>query len=462
MLMKKTTKLPGSFRDPSGFIFLEGRAIYRQINKSYKSNYDKLISSGLYKDLLEKSLLIPHRESTKKSTEPALSYKVIKPDMIPFISYAYEWSFSQLKVAALATLDISLIALKHNMILKDASAFNIQFIKNKAILIDTLSFQEYENKEPWVAYKQFCQHFLAPLALMSYADIRTRELLRTNIDGIPLDLASKLLPKKSWLNFGIATHIHLHAQSQKRYADKHETVKTNPRGISKTQLTNILINLKSTIESLNWNIAKTEWGDYYNQTNYSGKAFTHKQKLVKDITKKIKPKQIWDLGANTGEFSITTAPYTKNVIAFDIDPLAVERNYLKLNNIKINNILPLIQDLTNPSPALGWQNCERMSLIERGPVDLVLALALIHHLAISNNLPLSSIAEYLHSITANLVIEFVPKTDSQVQKMLASRKDIFDKYTQVQFEQEFDKYFITKSKHKITGSKRTLYWLKSR
>ena len=462
MLMKKTTKLPGSFRDPSGFIFLEGRMVYRQINKSYKSNYDKLISSGLYKDLLEKSLLIPHRESTKKSTEPALSYKVIKPDTIPFISYPYEWSFSQLKVAALATLDICLMALTHNMVLKDASAFNIQFIDNKPVLIDTLSFQVYENNKPWIAYKQFCQHFLAPLALMSYGDIRTLQLLRSNIDGIPLDLASTLLPKKSWVNFGIATHVHLHAQSQKKFADKHQTIKSNSRGISKTQLVNILTNLRSTVESLNWNIVKTEWGDYYNETNYTDKAFTHKQKLVKEIAKEIKPTHVWDLGANTGEFSIAVAPFAKNIVAFDIDPLAVERNYLKLNNIKINNILPLIQDLTNPSPALGWQNCERMSLIERGPVDLVLALALIHHLAISNNLPLSSIAEYLHSITANLVIEFVPKTDSQVQKMLASRKDIFDKYTQVQFEQEFDEYFITKSKHKITGSKRTLYWLKSR
>lgn len=456
--MKKTNKLPSSFRDPSGFIFQEDYIIYRQINLAYKENYDKLVSTGLYKKLVKSNLLIPHKEAEITPPEPKISYKVIKPDLIPFISYPYEWSFSQLKASALKTLEICLTSLEHNMILKDASAFNIQFINNNPILIDTLSFQEYKNNKPWVAYKQFCQHFLAPLALMSYTDIRTLQLMRTNIDGIPLDLASALLPKKSWFNFGIATHIHLHAQSQKKFADMHQTT----RGISKTQLVNILTNLRSTIESLNWKVAKTEWGDYYNETNYTDVAFTHKQKLVKDIAKSIKPKHTWDLGANTGEFSVTVAPYSKNIIAFDIDPLAVERNYQSLNKIKINNILPLIQDLTNPSPALGWHNKERMSLIERGPVDLVLALALIHHLAITNNLPFCNIAKFMHSITTHLVIEFVPKADSQVQKMLASREDIFNNYNQVQFENEFEKYFITKAKHKITGSKRTLYWLKSR
>ena len=462
VLMKKITKLPGSFRDPSGFIFQKDSSVYRQVNTSYKSDYDKLMTTGLYKSLVDSDLLIAHKESSMKAPEPDMAYKIIKPELIPFISYPYEWSFSQLKAAALTTLDISLRALEHDMILKDATAFNIQFVNNKPILIDTLSFQEYENNKPWVAYKQFCQHFLAPLALMSYGDIRTLQLMRTNIDGIPLDLASTLLPKKSWLNLGIATHVHLHAKSQKKFADKHQTIKSSSRGISKTQLINILTNLRSTIEGLDWKVAKTEWGDYYKETNYTDKAFTHKQTLVKDIAKKIKPKQIWDLGANTGEFSITAAPYTKNVVALDIDPLAVERNFQSLNKIKIDNILPLIQDLTNPSPALGWHNKERMSLIERGPVDLVLALALIHHLAISNNLPLASIANFLHKITTNLVIEFVPKPDSQVQKMLISREDIFDKYTQVQFEKEFGKYFTTKAKHKITGSKRTLYWLKAK
>lgn len=460
--MKKTNKLSGSFRDPSGFIFQEDHIIYRQINLAYKENYDKLLSSGLYKKLVKRNLLIPHKESEKKPPELEISYKVIKPSIIPFISYPYEWSFSQLKAAALVTLNICLMALEHNMILKDASAFNIQFLDNKPILIDTLSFTTYKKNTPWVAYKQFCQHFLAPLALMSYTDIRTLQLMRTNIDGIPMDLASKLLPKKSWLNLGIATHVHLHAKTQIRYANKHQALKTRPGTISKFQLINIITNLHSTIKSLNWKIAKTEWGDYYNETNYTDKAFTHKQKLVKAIAKKIKPKQTWDLGANTGVFSITVAPYTKNVIAFDIDPLAVERNYLKLNNIKINNILPLVQDLANPSPALGWHNQERMSLIERGPVDLVLALALIHHLAISNNLPLGSIAEYLHNITADLVIEFVPKTDSQVQKMLSSREDIFEKYTQKKFEDTFGKYFHTKQKNSITDSKRILYWFKAK
>lgn len=460
--MKKTIKLKASFRDPSGFIFLNNGSLYRQINQSYKDNYNKLFSSKLYNQLIKNNLLIPHKESSIKPLEPELAYKVIKPKFVPFISYSYEWSFSQLKLAALTTLKICLIALKHNMILKDASSYNIQFIDNKPVLIDTLSFKEYQEKTPWVAYRQFCQHFLAPLALISYTDIRLLQLMRTNIDGIPLDLASKLLPKKSWLNLGIATHIHLHAKSQARYAGKHQAIKSNKRKISKTQLSNILTNLQSTVENLEWKIDKTEWGNYYNETNYSDKAFIHKKRIVKNIAKKIKPCQVWDLGANTGEFSITVAPFTQNIIAFDIDPLAVEHNYQNLDKLKTKNILPLIQDLTNPSPSIGWNNQERASLIERGPVDLVLALALIHHLAIGNNLPLANIALFLHQITTHLVIEFVPKTDSQVQKMLATRGDIFDNYTQAHFKQELGKYFTIVSKNRISGSKRTLYWMKAK
>ncbi|MDO8754671.1 MAG: hypothetical protein Q7J80_12305, partial [Anaerolineales bacterium] len=235
--MTKTERLPASFRDPSGFLFYRSGVLYRQINRAYEKDYARLMDSGLYEKLVKAGLLIPHVESdqfladAQRDLAPekasgqcersrSAAFKVIQPERVSFISYPYEWSFSQLKDAALATLSIQKRALKHGMSLKDASAYNIQFVRGKATLIDTLSFEIYKEGEPWVAYRQFCQHFLAPLALMSCCDVRLNQLLRVYIDGVPLDLASRLLPAKTKLNFGLLSHIHLHAGAQKRYADQ--------------------------------------------------------------------------------------------------------------------------------------------------------------------------------------------------------------------------------------------------
>jgi len=194
-------RISSSFRDPSGFLFYENDTIYRQINQYYKENYDFLINSGLYKTLVDSEQLIPHEEVNIKPFNPNTSYKIIKPEKIPFISYPYEWCFSQLKNAALTTLDIQKTAMKYDMTLKDCSSYNIQFHNGKAILIDTLSFEKYVEGQIWKGYRQFCQHFLAPLALMSQKDIRLNQLLRIYLDGIPLDLTSKLLPLRTRPSF---------------------------------------------------------------------------------------------------------------------------------------------------------------------------------------------------------------------------------------------------------------------
>src|SRR5215216_6396727 len=217
-LKQSSGQLAASFRDPSGFLFARDGVLYRQVNRKYEQEYTRLMESGLYDKLVKAGLLVSHVEVDHAPAEAALAYKIIQPERVPFISYPYEWSFGQLKDAALATLSIQRRALKVGMSLKDASAYNIQFVRGKATLIDTLSFEIYKEGQPWVAYRQFCQHFLAPLALMATRDIRLNQLLRVYIDGIPLDLASELLPGKTRLNFGLLTHVHLHASAQKRYS----------------------------------------------------------------------------------------------------------------------------------------------------------------------------------------------------------------------------------------------------
>jgi hypothetical protein len=311
-----------------------------------------------------------------------------------------------------------------------------------------------------VAYRQFCQHFLAPLALMGLRDVRLSQLLRVYIDGIPLDLASSLLPAKTRFNFGLLTHIHIHAGVQKRYSDK--AVKLRTGGMNKQALIGLIESLENTIKKLTWKPAGTEWGDYYENTNYTDSAFEHKKQLVNDWAGKKSPRLVWDLGGNTGVFSREAAASAAFTVSFDIDPAAVEQNYRTVKAKKEQNILPLVLDLTNPSPSLGWDNTERDSFGVRGPADMALALAVVHHLAISNNVPLPQLADFFAEHCKWLVIEFVPKSDSQVQKLLASREDIFPNYTKDGFEKAFTAHFTIHNADPVRDSERTLYLMESR
>jgi hypothetical protein len=452
--------IPSSFRDPSGFVFWQDGSVYRQINTIYKDDHDLLMESGLHKALVEKGLIIPHEEVALRSVAPQLAYKVIRPEQIPFVSYPYEWSFSQLKDAALTTLDVQKKALEFGMSLKDCSVYNVQFNKGKPVFIDTLSFERYREGSPWVAYRQFCQHFLAPLALISHRDVRLGQLFRSHLDGIPLTLASKLLPRRTRFSFSLLSHIHLHARTQTRYADKR--IDTRRPKLSRLGFIGIINSLESGVKGLKWNPGGTEWGDYYQDTNYSPQSFQHKKQVVAEFLEAINPSSVWDLGANTGIFSRIASDKGIRTISFDIDPAAVEKNYLECRRRNETSILPLLSDLTNPSPGIGWQNEERMSLAGRGPADAALALALIHHLAISNNTPFAKIAEFFARICDSLIVEFVPKSDSQVQRLLATREDIFVNYTQQAFESEFARLFVLERSQSITGSERILYLMRRR
>ena len=448
-----------SFRDRSGFLFYYENEIYRIINFSYKKQYEKFMNSELYQKLEEKNLIISHSEIENLDIDCDY-YKIIKPEKIPFISYPYEWSFSQLKDAALLTLRIQKAAMKYGMTLKDGSAFNIQFHNGHPIFIDTLSFEIYEEGQIWKPYKQFCQHFLAPLALISKKDVRLNLLSKTFIDGIPIDLAAKLLPKTTFGNFGLMAHIHAHAKSQKHYEDKDAKIKQ--KTLSKRSFEGLIESLKSSIEKMTWNENNTEWGDYYSDTNYTEKSFEEKKQFISLTIDQVKPKLVWDMGANTGVFSRLASTKGINTISYDIDPLAVEKNYLLSSQNSEQNILPLILDLTNPSSGIGWNHNERMSIIQRGPADMVFALALVHHLAISNNVPLNKIAEFFSQISKFLIIEFVPKSDSQVKRLLLTREDIFENYDEKNFEIEFSKFFKIINSKKILDSERTIYIMENK
>ena len=450
-------RVSSSFRDPSGFVFRRNGVYFRQVNRSYQDEYDLLLRSGLYENLVSDGLLISHRETKARSPEPCLAYKILQPDPITTISHPYEWCFSQLKDAARITLKIQKRALNRGMSLKDCSAYNIQFQEGHPVLIDTLSFEKYTEGIPWVAYRQFCQHFLAPLALMSHTDVRLSQLLRVYVDGVPLDLASRLLPWRTRAILTLLVHLHLHAAAQKRYAGARVAEVGGGRRMPKTALLGLIDNLRRAVEKLSWKPTSTSWVDYYDTHAYAPDTLEHKRMLVDEFLAGVQPKGVWDLGANTGLFSRLASARGIPTVAFDLDPGAVELNYLECISKGEHNLLPLVLDLTNPSPSLGWENRERSSFFERGPVDMVMALALIHHLAISNNVPLADLAAFFGRLSHWLIIEFVPKEDAQVTRLLANREDIFPEYTSEAFERAFSRVFTIHRAEPLRGSGRRIY-----
>jgi hypothetical protein len=452
----------GSFRDPSGFVYTRDGILYRQVNVGFRQHFEAFIASGLYDELAGDDLLVPHEPVDLELAATPSACAVLRPDRLAFVSYPYEWSFGQLQDAASLTLEIQRRALRKGFTLRDSSAYNVQFQAGRPVFIDTLSFEPLEEGKPWAAYKQFCEHFLLPLSLMSQVDIRCGTLLRSYVDGIPLDFGSRLLPRRSWASLSTMLHIHLHAWAQSRYAGAAVSSAAKGKAMSRNALLRLTENLGSAIRKLSWRPAGTEWADYTTDNNYSEAAARSKRDTVMAHLGGLGAQKVWDLGANTGEYSRAAREVAEQVVSFDVDPAAVERNYRRVRAEGESRILPLLLDLTNPSPAQGWAGHERLSLEERGPADTVLALALIHHLAIGHNLPLERIAGYLRRLGRRLIIEFVPKSDTQVRRLLLSRPDIFPEYTKEGFEAAFSRHYNIESISKIDDSERWLYCMTAR
>jgi hypothetical protein len=453
--------VPASFRDPHGVVIRTAEGIVRQIHSAYREHYDRLISSGLYAALVSAKLLVPHDELSTAAPLPD-AYKLIKPRQVEFISYPYEWSFGQLKAAALATLEIQALALDFGMSLRDASAYNIQFVDGRATLIDTLSFEIQPPGRPWVAYRQFCEHFVAPLALIALRDHQLSRLLSSHLDGIPLELAVTLLPFKARLRPSLLLHLYGHAMSQRRWKSR-PVPRAGRASFGDLAFRGLVDSLRRTVSKLVWQPGEKGWVSYYDDAaSYSEQALAHKRTLIGRFLDMLRPAVVWDLGANTGAFSRLATQRGARTIAFERDPACVEAMYQLVAAGHEPRLLPLVMDLTNPSPALGWAHHERDSLLARAPADLVMALALVHHLAIGNNVPLPLIVELLANVGRFAVLEFVPREDPQTQRLLAARRHDFPEYEEKQLGEALAARFATLERAPIEGSCRTLYLLERR
>jgi ribosomal protein L11 methylase PrmA len=461
------SRASSSFRDPSGFLFHRDGVLYRQINRYYEADWNLLRTSGLLAALHDSGDLVRHEEIEIAPADAARALCVIRPELIPFISHPYEWCFGQLKDAALLTLRIHRAALERGMMLKDASAYNVQFVGARAVFIDTLSFARREEGAAWPAYRQFCRHFLAPLALMATRDPSLNSLLRLHLDGVPLELASRLLPMRTRVSPRLLTHIHLHAAGEKRFAEAGEARATTPGGarslaMSQNALLGLVESLEAAIRNLDWKPGGTFWADYDGTASYSDSSLDEKAKTVEAWLARLRPKSLWDVGANTGRFGRLAPRGTELVVSWDGDPSAVERNYQQAKEEKDTRILPLIVDLANPSPGSGWMHEERQSFLDRGPADAVLALALVHHLALGNNLPLPDVARFFRALAPRLIIEFVPASDKQAKGLMIGREAVFPDYREDAFGRAFEAYYQIVERRPVPGSERALFLMEAR
>lgn len=448
---------PASFRDPSGFVFKADGQLYRNISESYRSDFELATHSGLYEKLISAKLLVAHEIVSFDHRIPD-SFAVVKPQQLTPITYPHEWCFSQLKDAALLTLEVLTISLNHGMILKDASGFNVQIVGSCPLFIDTLSFTKYREGQPWQGYRQFCEHFLAPLTLAAFVNVNLLSLLRLGCDGINLGYTSMILPKKSWFNSGTLFHIHLHAKSIAHFSDKLKK-RRSQNTISKVRLMGMIDHLKTFVESLKLKTSdRTQWQDYDQETHYSPSAKKSKEQLVKQFLDIAKPGVVWDIGANDGFFSRAIASKSRTVLSLDADYMAVEKNYLQLKKHEINSVYALYFDIVNPSADMGWANRERLRLEKRSHPDCIIALAVLHHVAITHNIPLANIADYLSELAKWLLIEFVPENDEKIKALpdTAGKKA----YTINNFRAAFYSRYDVISEQEIENSGRTLILMK--
>ena len=450
------TPHPSSYRDPSGFIFEKERILYRQVNLSFKDHFDHFIQSGCYKHLVERGLLVPHETINGNFSGDKNCYLTLRPERVPFISYPYEWTFDMLKDAALLTLQLVRESLQFGIILKDATPYNIQWLRSRLTFIDTLSFEKYE-EVPWIAYRQFCECFLGPLLLMHYSKKPLQQLQLAWPDGIPLEITRSLLPKRTRFSLHIYLHIHLHA----KMASKKKTDAIQVPHFSRQKLLNIISSLENLVSGLHLPAGQTTWSGYYKEAGQRDGYLEEKKQIIAEwLDQLTNISTAVDLGANEGAFSQLAASKNIRVLASDADAGCINHLYTWIKSGNEKNIQPLITDLSNPGPANGVNNEERSSFISRVKADLVMALALVHHLAIGKNIPFNKIASLFAMLGRITIVEYVPKTDKKIVQMLAGKKDVYENYSEDHFVDAFTAYFEIIERKPVKNSERILFLLK--
>lgn len=468
--LSKTTPMtidPASYRDPSGHVHIVGERVFRTVTPHGQAEYKLVRDSGALKGLIERGALIAATEVEGIVLENAGPDDVVlEHPKIPVISYPYEWPFAALQAAALLHLDIQLELLENHIALSDASAFNIQFFGGKPMFIDYLSFRRYREDEPWLAHRQFCQQFLNPLVLQAKLGVPFHAWYRGQPDGIEIGELAALLKLRHKLSPVLFSHVVLLARLQAR-ADKsamEAAQAASARGLSRRRFQAILQQLRHFIAGLTpAGVSRTTWGSYANDNTYESAESSAKRAFIERFAADARPGLLIDLGCNTGDYSQAALKQgARRVVGLDSDHGALDGAFARAAKEGLD-FLPLHQDLANPTPSLGWNSRERQGLGERlADADGVLALALIHHLAIARNVPLDSVVDSIIAMAPAGVIEFVPKDDPTILTMLALREDVFATYSRETFVAAIERRADIVSQETVSASGRELFYFRRR
>ncbi len=465
----------GSFRDPVNRVYeLESKSskrILRGLSQDALGVYKSLADEKFFQKFISAgkivgTSLLPSKDKDAKSIMADGWAGVLEHETVPFVSYPYEWTFSMLKDAALLQLELIEVGLENGWTLKDATPYNIQFIGSRPTFIDTPSFEPWVKGEQWVGYRQFCSMFLTPLLLKTHLGIDYLPLMRSYLDGIPPTEAAKFFQGMKRFKKGVMSHIIFPAKVENAIANRERddapAQERKARPQSDAMVIGLVQSLRRLVKSLSIEIDHTDWSQYDKTHSYQEADFQAKKDFVLKQASLSKRDQVWDIGCNTGTFSRISAEFANQVISIDGDHNAVEQLYIHQRKDADSNILPLVMNLGNISPGQGWAGTERQGLDQRKKPDLVLCLALIHHVRMSANIPNRLFLKWLRSLDAEIVLEFVNRNDEMVIKLLTNKKEQYEDYNIDQFVKETKEFFTIKDREPLKGGKREIFFLKPR
>jgi len=456
---------PGSFRDPESRVFYAGDEVYRSLSAEGLRDFEALVGTRFWKQFSADGRIVATELARDGAGLPEGLVKesagLLRHERIPFVSYPYEWPFSMLKDAALLQLDLNLAALEEGMISKDSSPYNVQFRGAKPVFVDVGSFERLREGEPWVGYRQFCMLYLYPLLLQSVKGVSPQALLRGAIDGITPAQMRGMVSFRDRFRRGFYLNVFLHAKLEARHGDRGKEVKAEVKkaGFKKELIVANLRRMRKLVSRLEWSPPPGVWVAYGERNSYTDDDARRKDEFVREVATSKEWRLTWDIGANNGRYSRIAAEGSRYVLAVDYDQGPVELLYRSLRDEGNERILPLTMNLADPSPGLGWRGAERRSLPDRGRPDLVLALALIHHVTIAANVPVREFVDWLAGLGTSLVIEFPTREDPMVQKLLGPKREgLHPDYERESFERVLAELFDVERRERLESGTRLLYF----
>jgi hypothetical protein len=446
-------------------VFIDDGGVVRGLSTVALADFEALAASHFYGRALDGGDIVgTERDDAAAAELPGEWVGALRHERIETLSFPYEWSFEMLRDAARLQLRLTREALAEKLITKDASPYNVQFVGTKPVFIDVGSFERLHGSEPWRGYRQFCELFLNPLLVQALRDIPFQPWLRGRIHGIPPTVAADALQGSGRLQKGVFTHVKLHARAERKASmadlDRDVNAELERAGYGPAVIDAMLNGLQKSVEELAWKQQRSTWSEYSERGHYADESLAAKDRFVEETVGTLAQSGVvLDLGANDGRFSrIAVDSGARAVVAVDSDHVVVDRLYRELRSKGERRILPLVIDLSDPSPAIGWRSRERPAFVDRVRPDLVLCLAVVHHLALTNTVPLDEIVAFLADFGAPVVVEF-PHRDDQMARLLLSRKrsGIFDSYEVLVWERALAERFVVQRREVLPGGTRTLY-----